>query len=149
MNKKTFYIIIGIVVSILLATNIYTYLSLTRKPKVYNITMSTDDLILKDLNIVSLNNYLYIDKGSFLQKKDINKNISDISIEASIEQNILNFSIEKPFIEEKYYLDINKIVDTKLSKDSVVKVSIKYIVDGTQKEFHDNIKVIDYRVKDI
>lgn len=149
MQRKTLSISLGIVISLLLAVNVFTYVILTRKPKIYNLTVVTEDLILRDLNLVSFNKYLYLDKGSYLEKKEINKNISDIIIEASIEDNNITFSTEKEYAEERYYLATNKIINTSVDKDSILRISIKYNIDGVQKEFHDNIKVIEHRVKDI
>jgi hypothetical protein len=149
MQRKTLSISIGIVISLLLAVNVFTYVSLTRKPKIYNMTVITEDLVLKDLTVVSFNKYLYLDKGSYLEKKEINKNISDINIVAEIEGNSIEFTDEKDFTEEKYYLNTSKFIKANIDKDSILKVSIKYSVDGIQKEFHDNIKIINNRVKDM
>ncbi|ERK28268.1 hypothetical protein [Clostridium intestinale] len=149
MQRKTLSISIGIVISLLLAINVFTYVSLTRKPKVYNITVVTEDLVLNDLTLVSFNKYLYLDKGSYLEKKEINKNVSDILIVAEIDGNSIEFPAEKEFTGERYYLNTTKFIKSNIDKDSILKVSIKYSVDGIQKEFHDNIKIINNRVKDM
>lgn len=149
MQRKTLSISIGIVISLLLAINVFTYVTLTRKPKVYNMTVVTEDLVLKDLTLVSFNKYLYLDKGSYLEKKEINKNISDILIVAEIDGNNIEFSAGKDFTEEKYYLNTSKFIKANIDKDSILKISIKYSVNGIQKEFHDNIKIINNRVKDM
>lgn len=149
MQRKTLSISIGIVISLLLAINVFTYVTLTRKPKVYNMTVVTEDLVLKDLTLVSFNKYLYLDKGSYLERKEINKNISDINIVAEIEGNSIEFPAGKNFTEEKDYLNTTKFIKANIDKDSILKVSIKYSVDGIQKEFHDNIKIINNRVKDM
>jgi len=149
MQRKTLSISIGIVISLLLAINVFTYVTLTRKPKVYNMTVVTEDLVLKDLTLVSFNKYLYLDKGSYLEKKEINKNISDILIVAEIDGNNIEFPAGKDFTEEKYYLNTSKFIKANIDKDSILKISIKYNMDGIQKEFHDNIKIINNRVKDM
>ncbi|MNI53806.1 hypothetical protein D3C73_1086610 [compost metagenome] len=149
MQRKTLSISIGIVISLLLAINVFTYVTLTRKPKVYNMTVVTEDLVLKDLTLVSFNKYLYLDKGSYLEKKEINKNISDILIVAEIDGNNIEFSDGKDFTEEKYYLNTSKFIKANIDKDSILKISIKYSVNGIQKEFHDNINIINNRVKDM
>lgn len=149
MQRKTLSISIGIVISLLLAINVFTYVTLTRKPKVYNMTVVTEDLVLNDLTLVSFNKYLYLDKGSYLEKKEINKNVSDILIVAEIDGNSIEFPAEKEFTGERYYLNTTKFIKSNIDKDSILKVSIKYSVDGIQKEFHDNIKIINNRVKDM
>lgn len=149
MQRKTLSISIGIVISLLLVINVFTYVTLTRKPKVYNMTVVTEDLVLKDLTLVSFNKYLYLDKGSYLEKKEINKNISDILIVAEIDGNNIEFSAGKDFTEEKYHLNISKFIKANIDKDSILKISIKYSVNGIQKEFHDNINIINNRVKDM
>jgi len=149
MQRKTLSISMGIVISLLLAINVFTYVTLTRKPKVYSITVVTEDLVLNDLTLVSFNKYLYLDKGSYLEKKEINKNISDILIVAEIDGNSIEFPVEKEFTEERYYLNTTKFIKSNIDKDSILKISIKYNTDGIQKEFHDNIKIINNRVKDM
>ncbi len=149
MQRKTLSISIGIVISLLLAINVFTYVTLTRKPKIYNMTVVTEDLVLKDLTLVSFNKYLYLDKGSYLERKEVNKNISDIIIVAEIDGNSIEFSGDKDFIEERYYFNSAKFIKTNIDKDSILKISIKYNTDGIQKEFHDNIKIINNRVKDM
>ena len=149
MQKKTLSISIGIVISLLLAINVFTYVSLTRKPKLYDLTVITEDLILEDFNIVAFNKYLYIDKGSYLEKKETSKSISGVNINASINDNPIDIVLSKDFIGERYYLSNNKFINYKIDKDAMLKISIKYIIDGVQKEFHDNIKIIEHRAKDI
>lgn len=149
MQRKTLSISLGIVISLLLAINVFTYVSLTRKPKLYDLTVITEDLILEDFNIVAFNKYLYIDKGSYLEKKETSKSISGVNINASINDNPIDIVLSKDFIGERYYLSNNKFINYKIDKDAMLKISIKYIIDGVQKEFHDNIKIIEHRAKDI
>lgn len=118
---------------------------------VYYVTTSTnnEELILEDLMIISKNNQISIDSYTLSKNSDIKTAVTDIEIEASINnQAVLMVSLTD--LDDDYSkVDSGEqeiIKNVKLSTDSVLNLKFKYTVDGVKTEFYEQLKLSDYQL---
>src|SRR5476649_1517375 len=86
MKKKALYLVLSL---LLIALSFMYFLNINKKPKVYKLDMYSNYLILKDFTIVSFNNYIYIDKNSYLELIG-DTNISDITLQIFLDDKEIN-----------------------------------------------------------
>ena len=116
---------------------------------VYNITTETNnsDLILENLKMISMNNRVYIDSYTLSKNSEIETDVTDIQIEASINSQVILILSLTNLDDDKMYIEEQKLIkNIKLSTDSIINLKIKYTVDGVKTESYEELNLLDYQL---
>lgn len=148
MKKK----ILCLVLSLLLITiSLMYFLNINKKPKVYKLDMYSNYLILKDFTMVSFNNYIYIDKNSYLELIG-DTNISEITLQIYLDDKLINsLGINDTFKKDNksYPFTDMLLSNCKIKDNSTIKYAFKYKVDNSIKEYTDTVKIKDHQDKNL
>ena len=152
MNKKLikFLSIGGILVgSTVLGLLTIIHMSKQNSFNVYNITTETNnsDLILENLKMISMNNRVYIDSYTLSKNSEIETDVTDIQIEASINSQVILILSLTNLDDDKMYIEEQKLIkNIKLSTDSIINLKFKYTVDGVKTESYEELNLLDYQL---
>ncbi|MCU7205737.1 hypothetical protein [Turicibacter sp. GALT-G1] len=116
---------------------------------VYNITTETNnsDLILENLKMISMNNRVYIDSYTLSKNSEIETDVTDIQIEASINSQVILILSLTNLDDDKMYIEEQKLIkNIKLSTDSIINLKFKYTVDGVKTESYEELNLLDYQL---
>ena len=116
---------------------------------VYNITTETNnsDLILENLKMISMNNRVYIDSYTLSKNSEIETDVTDIQIEASINSQVIRILSLTNLDDDKMYIEEQKLIkNIKLSTDSIINLKFKYTVDGVKTESYEELNLLDYQL---
>lgn len=118
---------------------------------VYNVTTSTnnEELILEDLMMIAKNNRISIDSYTLAKNSDIKSDVTNIEIEASINDQVILMVSLTELNDEYSKVDDGEqeiIENIKLSADSVLNLTFKYNVEGVKTEFYEQLKLSNYQL---
>ena len=116
---------------------------------VYNITTETNnsDLILENLKMISMNNRVNIDSYTLSKNSEIETDVTDIQIEASINSQVILILSLTNLDDDKMYIEEQKLIkNIKLSTDSIINLKFKYTVDGVKTESYEELNLLDYQL---
>lgn len=141
-NKKKYLLILLTIVTICF---VFLMISKRTKPAVYSFGISDDELRLKNLTIVSSNDFCYIPDNYYIEKIHEDNDIRNVFIEVSYKDNLLvDFAFQFDHLTT-VTAPIDKFInDLKISKASTVVVRFKYTVEGVDKEFYELVDLTKY-----
>lgn len=155
MNKKLIKflsiggILVGSTVLVFLGLLTIIHMSKQNSFNVYNITTETNnsDLILENLKMISMNNRVYIDSYTLSKNIEIETDVTDIQIEASINSQVILILSLTNLDDDKMYIEEQKLIkNIKLSTDSIINLKFKYTVDGVKTESYEELNLLDYQL---
>ncbi|CUQ37057.1 Uncharacterised protein [Turicibacter sanguinis] len=155
MNKKLIKflsiggILVGSTVLVFLGLLTIIHMSKQNSFNVYNITTETNnsDLILENLKMISMNNRVYIDSYTLSKNSEIETDVTDIQIEASINSQVILILSLTNLDDDKMYIEEQKLIkNIKLSTDSIINLKFKYTVDGVKTESYEELNLLDYQL---
>ena len=114
-----------------------------------HITTETNnsDLILENLKMISMNNRVYIDSYTLSKNSEIETDVTDIQIEASINSQVILILSLTNLDDDKMYIEEQKLIkNIKLSTDSIINLKFKYTVDGVKTESYEELNLLDYQL---
>ncbi len=149
MKRK---VILIVLVAILIFSNILwgCLLFKERSITIYKTDILTDDIDIDNFSLVSIGTKLYVQDGYIFKLKKQAK-VDSINFNVYIDgTEIADFAGGKNFEKsnERIVDNFNVIPNIKISKDSKMKVSIKYTINGDGREFYDTIllnSIIKYK----
>ena len=118
MNKKLIKflsiggILVGSTVLVFLGLLTIIHMSKQNSFNVYNITTETNnsDLILENLKMISMNNRVYIDSYTLSKNSEIETDVTDIQIEASINSQVILILSLTNLDDDKMYIEEQKLI---------------------------------------
>lgn len=148
INKKLLgIVIIEILLFAIVITSTHLY-DINKVPRIYNINELTEDLLIRDIKLVSFGNNVYVQSNYNFEKYNTKAKINNIYLGISVgNKNIIDLSLGNVFVKSnKYFIDLNDIKKgIKISDNSKLKVHISYKVNGVKKDLYDTIKLKDHK----
>ena len=152
MSRKKWFIStsIGLILVAFVIYIFYNSLQPREEPRVYNLSLETTDLRIKDIEFVTYPDFVYI-TDHYLEAIDTDKKISGITYGISINgKSILSLSqADNPFTlpeayQGKVYFETSNLMQgINVENDDKLNIQIIYEVDGERKDISKEIKVKD------
>ena len=97
--------------------------------------------------MISMNNRVYIDSYTLSKNSEIETDVTDIQIEASINSQVILILSLTNLDDDKMYIEEQKLIkNIKLSTDSIINLKFKYTVDGVKTESYEELNLLDYQL---